>query len=345
MGLYIVTGGFGFIGGHLVDKLISLGHKVIVADSLFSGKIKNLRKHISNDVWEDIKNLNVNSEFKRYELSENLIFFKCDIRDFESLRKVFSSVGNVDFVFNLAAIVSVPYSMKNEEETMDVNYRAVKNVVELAKEFGVKGIVHAGSSAEYGDCEEIPLREEFANDSVKQLSPYGKSKYLATKFLLDNCSDNFRTVVLRFFNVYGSRQDPSSPYSGVISKFFDLTKSEDNLNIFGDGSQTRDFIHVSDIVNALTLSSGIALSRFEEKKLGNDSFVFNVGGGESVSVKELAESIIKISGKQVSINYLDPREGDILHSCANIEKISNILGWKQLMSLEEGLKSTYSWYS
>ncbi len=277
MANYVVTGGCGFIGSHLVDKLLSLGNKVFIIDNFFSGRIGNLKSHIDN-----FEELDKNSPDGKYVLSENLVLFKGDIDNEEILREIFNE--GIDFVFNLAAIVSVPYSMKHEEETMKVNYYSVKKIVDLCKEFKVKGIIQAGSSAEYGDDVELPIKEEYANDDTIHLSPYGKSKYLTTRFLLDNSSDKFKTVVLRFFNVYGSRQDPSSPYSGVISKFFDLAKKREDLTIFGNGSQTRDFVHVSDVVNALVNS------------IEGNSGVFNVGNGKFITVNELARLVIGLSG-------------------------------------------------
>ncbi len=326
MANYIVTGGCGFIGSHLIDKLLSSGNKVFIVDNFFTGRIENLREHIS-----DFKEINKESPDGKYILSENLVLFKGDINDESVLREVFSE--DIDFIFNLAAIVSVPYSMSHEEETMKVNHYSIKKIVELAKEFKVKGIVQAGSSAEYGDDVELPIKEESANDDTVHISPYGRSKYLSTRFLLENSSEDFKTVILRFFNVYGSRQDPSSPYSGVISKFFDFANNGEDITIFGDGSQTRDFVHVSDIVNAL-------VSALEGK-----SGVYNVGNGNFITVDELAKLVVDLSGTSSEVKHLSAREGDILHSYANIDGITRNLNWKPLMPLDKGLKLTYDWYS
>ena len=307
---YLVTGGAGFIGSHLVEKLMGLGNNVYVIDNLSTGKLDNLESSLN---------------------SNNFKFFEGDIKDINFLKSFFEE-NSVDHVFNLAAIVSVPYSVKNPRETLETNFEAFKLIAELSHRYGAKGITQVGSSAEYGEVKIVPITEDMADDNTEQLSPYGRSKYLATKHALSMKCEDFKTCSLRFFNVYGPKQDPKSPYSGVISKFFGCVKNKKPITIFGDGKQTRDFVHVSDVANALSLSRGISKG------------VFNVGTNKGISISELASKVFDCSGINMGISYSSPRNGDINHSLANIDRIEKTLGWKPLIKIDEGLRNTYKWY-
>jgi UDP-glucose 4-epimerase len=343
MGNYLVTGGCGFIGSHLVGKLLSFDNNVFIIDNLFSGNIQNLESYIDRHLWQSLENLSRNSKDKKYILSDRLVLYKCNISDKISIFKSFEDMDHLDFVFNLAAIVSVPYSIKHEEETIDINFYGVKNITKTAREFGARGIIQAGSSAEYGECKILPIKEEYATSSTVHLSPYGRSKYLATSFLLDSFFGDFETIVLRFFNVYGPRQDPKSPYSGVISRFLDFVKNREDITIFGNGCQSRDFVYVNDVIDSCLCAAGVYTSD-KSKCLENNSGVFNVGSGSSVTINELADLIINFSNSKSDVVYLPPRVGDILHSCASIEKAVNILGWRPHTPLEKGLSLTHLWY-
>ena len=278
----LVTGGAGFIGSHLVEALAAKGHSVKVIDDLSNGKLENL-----------------------FAVKDKITFIQGSVTDAALIDK---EMKNIDYVFALAAIVSVPLSIKNPKKCFEVNTLGNVNVIEAAKKYGVKKIIFASSAAVYGDNDNLPLKEE---EKPKPMSPYAIAK-LDVEHLLANSGVSF--AALRYFNVDGPRQDPNSPYSGVISIFEERAKNGKDLVIYGDGSATRDFIHVKDIVRASLLA-------MEKGKMEG---IFNVASGREKTIKELAEEIIKKHNSKSKIVLADEREGDIKRSVADISKIKKM---------------------
>jgi UDP-glucose 4-epimerase len=241
---------------------------------------------------------------------------------------------DLEYCFHLAAIVSVPYSVSHSEATMDVNYRATVNLLNEAEQLKFKGFVFAGSAAEYGEDNRLPLREEYATGKTKHLSPYGRSKYLASgEVAMSSCG-----VALRCFNIYGPRQDPGSPYSGVISRFVSMALAKKPLTIFGDGLQTRDFIYVSDVVEAYLRAAGLCKnSTFGEKKL------YNVGTGKGTCILEVAETLNELADNHEKPAFRPERPGDIRFSLASVDAFRKATGWEPRVALREGLWNTYRW--
>ena len=298
----LVTGGAGFVGSHLVDSLVKHGFEVIVLDNLFSGKLENL-KHVDK---------------------RNFCLVKGDVRSKADLRKV---LKNVDFVFHLAAIVSVPLSIEKPLFVNEVNVNGTLNVLEESLRAGVKRLIYASSCAVYGEPINVPIDE---NHPTRPLSPYGVSKLAAEHY----CRVFYEvygleTVCLRFFNIYGPRQS-SGPYAGVISKFISSLKHGKPPIIFGDGKQTRDFVYIEDVVDACLLSL--------ESKGCVGEFI-NIGSGVETSISDLAEILIELFGLlDVKPKYAQPRTGDIRRSCASLNKAKRLLGYQPKISLIEGLK-------
>ncbi|MGD9886440.1 MAG: SDR family NAD(P)-dependent oxidoreductase [Bacilli bacterium] len=300
---FLVTGGAGFIGNEICRLLISLGHEVIAFDNLSSGHIENL---------SDLYN---NPKFK---------FIKGDVTNYQ---QCLEASRNADYIIHQAALVSVPRSIEEPLLNNEINVKGFVNVLEAARSNLVKKVVYASSSAVYGDnTDEIKVEERTGS----LLSPYALSKQanewyakLYTKLY------NLPTTGLRYFNVYGPKQDPSSVYSGVISIFFKKAKNHEDFTIFGDGSITRDFIHVADVAKA-----NLQACLFENAK----GEVYNIGTGRFVSIKELANLVIKVTKARSKINYEKARFGDIQYSCANVNKALKQLGFQASITLEEGLK-------
>ncbi|MEM5786681.1 MAG: NAD-dependent epimerase/dehydratase family protein [Syntrophobacteraceae bacterium] len=310
--LCLITGAAGFVGSHLAQRLLEMGFSVIGVDNFFSGRAANMisfRDH---------------PEFT---------FRRADIREPDLLKRLKASHPGVCRCFHLAAVVSVPYSVAHPELTMEINHRASLRLMEEADRLEFKSFIFAGSAAEYGDDQRIPLHEDYASEATRHLSPYGLSKFLTSRAIA-----NFpRGVSLRFFNIYGPRQDPASPYSGVISRFIDMAGKGSPLTIFGDGFQTRDFIYVSDVVDAYIAAAGLGNEGRKQKAIQG---VFNVGTGGSTTVRELATTIIEVCGSRSAIDCLPERPGDIRHSLAAVGKFQEAAGWSAKVSLQEGLIET-----
>lgn len=307
--IVVVTGGAGFIGSHTVDRLMESGHRVIVLDNFSTGKRANLAR------WADNPALHV---------------VVCDVvhgigNALAPLTKVY---GPVERVIHLAAQVSVVHSVANPLVDMSVNYGGTLHVLEYARAFNVKKVVLASSAAVYGDVTEMPVGED---TPVKPVSPYGIDKY-ASELALDYYANvhGVPTTSLRFFNVYGPRQDPSSPYSGVISIFTDRARAGRGLTIFGDGSQTRDFVFVGDVVRGIVAAA----------QDGNSRLVANVGTGHEVTVLELAKAIVGLCGGKSTIDHAEARAGEILKSRARVERLRDALGVVAETKLVDGLKLT-----
>jgi UDP-glucose 4-epimerase len=303
----LVTGGAGFIGSHLVDALLSQGCAVSVLDNLSSGRFSNLA-----------------------HVEDQIIFYENDIRERDVLLK---AAKNCDVIFHMAAIVSVQQTIDQPVESAMVNDIGTLNVLETARKMKVKRVILASSCAVYGDDPALPKKETMI---PKPLSPYAVQKLCAElNARIYYELFGLETVSLRFFNVYGPRQDPSSPYSGVISIFMAKTVSNQTPLIYGDGNQSRDFIYVKDVVKANLLAAS-------EKKLGGK--VFNIGTGNSVSIKRLWELISSFSGRRLDPSYEPARSGDILHSLAGIDLAASRLKFKYDFPLEKGLEMTFEWY-
>ena len=298
----LVTGGAGFIGSHLVDRLVKEGYPVRVIDNLSSGKIENIQHHIDTNKVE---------------------FIKGDIRDATLVNK---SVDGVGFVLHLAAIISVPFSMENPDLTFDVNTQGTHNLLLAAAEKSVEKFVFISSCAVYGDPEVNPVTEDIKTNPI---SPYAESKLIGERYCLSfNQSNQLKTVVLRFFNVYGPRQSMNA-YSGVITIFINKVKQKEPLTIYGDGSQTRDFVNVRDIVHGILASM---------KTNKTDGEVFNIGSGKPTSINDLAKAVLELGNVDLEIKYEKYRTGDIKHSFADITKARKLLGYEPKVSLRDGLR-------
>lgn len=305
---YLITGGAGFIGSHLAEELVRRGEKVRVLDNFSTGKPENL---------EPFQNF--------IELIEG------DIRDLDTCRR---ALRGVDFVLHQAALTSVPRSISDPLLNHDININGTTNLLLASHEARAKRFVFASSAAAYGDSQSFPLKE--GNEGVP-LSPYALSKLIGERYCqLFYQVYGLETVCLRYFNVFGPRQDPTSPYASVIPLFIKKMLSEERPQIFGDGEQSRDFIFVADVVEA-----NLGAVEAPEDALGE---VFNIGSGERKTVGNLVQEIGELLGTSVLPFYTDPRPGDILHSFADIQKARRIMGFEPLVGFKQGLKKTVGWY-
>jgi nucleoside-diphosphate-sugar epimerase len=303
----LVTGGAGFIGSHLVEALAAAGCEVAVLDNLSGGHLSNL---------DSVKS--------------RISFYESDIRQIDALEQ---SAAGCDVIFHLAAVVAVQQTIDDPLDSTMVNDIGTINVLEVARKTNVQRVVLASSCAVYGDDPRLPKDESM---TPMPSSPYAVHKLSAEHYLrvygelfgLQNAS-------LRFFNVFGPRQDPSSPYSGVISIFMSKAALNQAPVIYGDGSQTRDFVYVKDVVNALLQASQT------DHKTGD---VYNIGRGSRVTISRLWELIASLSGQQSEPVYQPARAGDILHSVGNIDKARSMLNFKNEFSMEQGLELTLEWF-
>lgn len=303
----VVTGGAGFIGSNTVDELISRGHSVVVVDDLSSGKEENLA-----------------------EVRSKITFIKGSITDLEIVRK---AMMEADCVLHLAARTSVPRSVKDPIETNRINVDGTLNVLVAARDAKVKRVVFAASSSAYGETRTLPKSEDMRPEPI---SPYG-----VTKFVGELYAQTFgrvyglENVSLRYFNVFGPRQDPNSPYSGVLSRFCTAFLDDTQPVVFGDGEQSRDFTYIENVVQANLLAC--------EAPAASGKIV-NVGTGSRFTLNETLALLRKISGKSLEIKYDPPREGDIRDSQADISFARQILGYEPTVDFEEGLRRTFDWY-
>lgn len=305
----VITGGCGFIGSNLAHELVD-ENEVVVIDDLSTGRSENN---------EDLLN------------NENYRFVKGSITDLDLLKQIFDGA---DYVFHQAAIPSVPRSIKDPAKTNEVNISGTLNVLIAAEHNNVKKVVYASSSSVYGDTPVLPKEEGMIPNP---LSPYAVSK-LTGEYYCKVWSDIYglKTASLRYFNVYGPKQDPSSEYAAVIPKFITRVLNGEPLIIYGDGEQTRDFTFVKDVVSANILAAK-----------SSETGIFNIGGGKRVSINELAETIIKASGTVTDPGrmYMEPRDGDVKHSLADIRRAESIIGYKPSYTRDDGLKETIRWFS
>jgi UDP-glucose 4-epimerase len=306
MALYVVTGGAGFIGSHLAQALVARGEKVRVADSFITGNRRNLEAIGGGG-----------------ELVEG------DLADAAVARR---AVAGADYVLHQAAIPSVPRSVDDPVTTHRANVDATLQVLVAAREAGVKRVVYAASSSAYGDTPEMPKREVMPTNP---LSPYALQKLIGEQYMqMFTALYGLETVSIRYFNVFGPRQDPSSPYSGVIALFVTALSGK-APTIIGDGEQTRDFTYVANIVD------GVLLAAKAPKASGE---VINVATGRQISINELARTLGKVIGNTKPAVHTESRAGDVRHSLADITKARTLLGYEPTVDLEEGLRKTVDWY-
>ena len=300
----LVTGGAGFIGSHLVERMLGLGHEVRVLDNFSTGKRANLEPCAAHE--------------GRLEVIEG------DIRDGRRVREL--ALG-CDVVFHEAAIVSVPYSVDHPQETHDVNLQGTLNVLEAARQARVGRLVFASSAAVYGDAPGLPKHEGMLPAPI---APYALEKLASEHYLAIFARlYGVETVALRYFNVFGPRQDPSSPYSGVISVFASRARRAEPLTIFGDGQAYRDFIYVKDVVEANLLAA---------QTPGISGHVFNVARGEKTTLLALVKMIGRVVGRELEVRHAAPRAGDIAESVADITRAKRELGYVPKVAVEEGLR-------
>src|SRR2546425_4711913 len=305
MSSYLVTGGAGFIGSHLAEELVRRGHSVRVADSLITGKRRNL-DHIPG------------VEFLEGDLSDMAVAGR--------------AVAGMDYVLHQAAIPSVPRSVTDPITSNRANVDASLNVLVAARDAGVKRLVYAGSSSAYGNTPTLPKREDMP---PSPLSPYALQKLVAEQYCqMFTSLYGFETVTIRYFNVFGPRQDPGSPYSGVISLFSTALLEGRQPIVYGDGEQTRDFTYVANVVD------GVLRACAAPKAPGE---VINVATGGCISLNELLRVMNRLVGTMLQAIYKEARAGDVMDSQADITKAKALLGYTPIVPFEEGLQHTLDW--
>jgi nucleoside-diphosphate-sugar epimerase len=305
MALYVITGGAGFIGSHLAEELLKRGERVRVVDSLITGKRSNLG-HLSG-----------------VEVVEG---------DLADLDVAHAGVAGATYVLHQAAIPSVPRSVRDPIGSNRANIDATLNVVVAARDAGVRRVVYAGSSSAYGDTPTLPKHEDMPTNP---LSPYALQKLVGEQYLaLFTALYGLETVTTRYFNVFGPRQDPSSPYSGVISLFATALLDGRAPTIVGDGEQTRDFTYVANVVDGVLRACTADAS----------GQVINVATGGRISINRLCHTMAEMLGVQVQPAYVEPRAGDVRDSQADITRARRVLGYEPSVSFEEGLRRTIEWY-
>ena len=301
----VIAGGAGFIGSNLAEYWVKNNAEVVVIDNLRTGVEKNL------------------SEFK------NIIFHKRSITEREF---VFEATKGADYIFNLAALVSVPESVEKPEETYEININGLKNLLDAALENGIKKVVHTSSAAIYGNNPIMPKVEAMAAEPV---SPYAETKYKGELL----CNEYFEkhglpAVSLRYFNVYGPKQNPFGAYASVIPIFSIKALKNEPMIIYGDGEQTRDFVYVADVVNANVLAAAT----------DNANGVFNIANGSTISINTLAVKIKELTHAESEIIYMPERAGDVKFSSASVDKAKRELSFITQCNLDKGLSLTIDYY-
>ncbi len=304
---YLVTGGAGFIGSNTVDELVRRGHNVVVLDDLSSGKVQNLAG-----------------------VQGKIEFLQHSITDLDRLHE---ACRGVDYVLHLAARTSVPRSVTDPLETNRVNVGGTLNVLVAARDAKVKRVVFAGSSSVFGETPTLPKREDMPPAPI---SPYGVSKLTAEIYgQVFQRAYGLEFVSLRYFNVFGPRQDPGSPYSGVLSLFNAAVLDGTQPTVYGDGEQSRDFTYVGNVVQANLLAC-------EAKHAAG--LAINIGTGNRYTLNQTLSLLEKITGRPAKAKYVPPRAGDIRDSQADITRAKDVLGYNPSVGFEEGLKHTWEWF-
>jgi len=304
---YVVTGGAGFIGSNTVDELVRRGETVIVLDDLSSGKEDNLA-----------------------EVRSKISIIKGSITDLEAVRK---AVQSADYVIHLAARTSVPRSVKDPIDTNKINVEGTLNVLVAARDAKVKRVVFAASSSAYGETPTLPKVETMQPEPI---SPYGVAKYAGELYAqMFGRVYGLENVSLRYFNIFGPRQDPDSPYSGVLAKFCTAFLEKTQPLVFGDGEQSRDFTFVENAVAANLLAC---------EAPNASGKVFNIGTGARITLNQTLALLANLTGNKPETKYEPPRDGDIRDSQADIKQARDILNYEPFVSFEEGLRRTVEWY-
>lgn len=304
---YVVTGGAGFIGSHISEYLMQQGHDVVIIDNLYSGNEKNIRT---------LKN------------RKKCIFINGTIADGRLLSELFY---DVDGVFHNAAVASVPVSLEDPALCNETNITGTLNVLIAARDNAVKRVVFSSSAAVYGNLNTPPQKETM---KPAPQSPYAVSKLAGEEYCsVFSSAFNLSTISLRYFNVYGPRQNPLSDYAPVIPRFIEQTLADQAPTIFGDGNQSRDFVYVEDVVQA-------NIRAMESNLQG----IFNISGGKYITINELASTISEFAGMGKSPVHSDPRPADVRESFADISKAQNKLHFVPETSIKAGLKKTIRWY-
>ncbi len=309
MALYLITGIGGFIGSSLARALLARGQQVRGVDNFSTGKRANLA---------EIQN--------RIDLQE------ADVTDLDAMRK---ACAGVDFVFHQAAIPSVPKSVLDPLGSNRANVDGTVNLLVAARDAKIKRVIYAASSSAYGDTPTLPKQEGMAPDPI---SPYAVAKLASERYMISfyRCY-GLETVCLRYFNVFGPRQDPSSPYSGVLARFITLMLRGEQPTIFGDGEQSRDFTYIDNVVEANLL----ACHAPAQQAAGQ---VFNTATGRRITLNETFKALQNLTSYSGSPKYEAERGGDIKHSLADISKAQSALGYSPKVDFEEGLRRTVDWY-
>ena len=305
MSSFLVTGGAGFIGSHLVEELIRRGERVRIVDSFITGKRQNL------------------AHLPKIEVVEG---------DLGDLSVAQAATASMDYVLHQAAIPSVPRSVDDPITSNRANIDATLNVLVAARDAHVKRVVYAGSSSAYGDTPTLPKREDMA---TRPLSPYALQKLVGEQYMqMFTALYGLETVTIRYFNVFGPRQDPSSPYSGVISVFTRALLENRAPTIYGDGEQTRDFTYIANVVDGVLRACSAHVS----------GMVLNVATGSRISLNELFRALRELTGRHVNPSYAPARAGDVRDSQADISRAKQLLEYEPLVPFDEGLRRTVEWY-
>lgn len=305
---YLVTGGAGFIGSNICRELITNNCRVRVFDNFSTGKESNLS-----------------------DISHSLEIIRGDLKDPDA---VADAVKDIDIIFHQAALPSVPRSISNPQASNESNVTGTLNLLLAARDAGVRRLVYASSSSVYGDTEVLPKVETMKPDP---LSPYAFTKLAGEYYCkIFNRIYNLQTVCLRYFNVFGPRQDPESQYAAAIPKFITELKNDRRPIIYGDGEQSRDFTYIQNVVNANLLAA---------EAEGAEGKIFNIACGQRITVNSLVEMLAEIMEKNMKPVHTERRQGDVKHSLADITQAKNILGYSPAITIKEGLEKTVKWYA
>lgn len=304
----LVTGGAGFIGSNLVERLVKNGHRVRILDNLATGRLGNLQS-----------------------LLQDIEFLQGDIVDLDMVRK---AVADVELIFHKAALPSVPRSIKDPLGTNEANVNGTLNVLLAARDAGVRRVIYAASSSSYGNIPELPKHEDMP---ASPLSPYAVSKYSGELYLKVFCQAyGLEGLSLRYFNIFGPRQVPSSQYAAVIPKFIHALLRGESPVIYGDGEQSRDFTFVDNAVEANILAATCPRA---------DGQVVNIACGQSFTLNDLCRRLQVITGKSIAPRYESARPGDVRHSLADLSRAREILGYEPRVGFDEGLRRTVQWFA